>query len=56
MTHKILIVDDSFVMRALLRGIVAADTDLMVQGEAEGRDEAGAKAAKVFAVPVGPRG
>ncbi len=31
---KILIVDDSFVMRALLRGIVAADADLMVQGEA----------------------
>jgi two-component system chemotaxis response regulator CheB len=31
---KILIVDDSFVMRALLRGIVTSDPDLEVAGEA----------------------
>jgi two-component system chemotaxis response regulator CheB len=31
---NILIVDDSFVMRALLRGIVSADPDLNVVGEA----------------------
>ncbi len=35
MTKKrILIVDDSFVMRALLRGIVTSDPDLEVAGEA----------------------
>ncbi len=35
MTKKnILIVDDSFVMRALLRGIVTSDPDLAVIGEA----------------------
>ena len=35
MTKKrILIVDDSFVMRALLRGIVTSDPDLVVAGEA----------------------
>jgi two-component system, chemotaxis family, protein-glutamate methylesterase/glutaminase len=35
MTKKnILIVDDSFVMRALLRGIVTSDPDLAVVGEA----------------------
>jgi two-component system chemotaxis response regulator CheB len=35
MTKKnILIVDDSFVMRALLRGIVTSDPDLTVIGEA----------------------
>ena len=31
---NILIVDDSFVMRALLRGIITADPDLIVVGEA----------------------
>lgn len=31
---RILIVDDSFVMRAVLRGIVTADADLEVAGEA----------------------
>ena len=31
---NILIVDDSFVMRALLRGIISADPDLSVVGEA----------------------
>jgi len=31
---RILIVDDSFVMRALLRGIVTSDPDLEVAGEA----------------------
>jgi len=31
---NILIVDDSFVMRALLRGIISADPDLAVVGEA----------------------
>ncbi len=31
---KILIVDDSFVMRALLKSIVVADPDLMIAGEA----------------------
>lgn len=33
-TKRILIVDDSFVMRALLRGIVTSDPDLEVAGEA----------------------
>ncbi len=41
MTQKnILIVDDSFVMRALLKGIVSADQDLNVQGEASNGLEA----------------
>ena len=30
---NILIVDDSFVMRALLKGIISADADLNVCGE-----------------------
>lgn len=37
---NILIVDDSFVMRALLKGIVSADQDLNVQGEASNGLEA----------------
>ncbi len=37
---NILIVDDSFVMRAVLKGIVSADPDLNVQGEASNGLEA----------------
>lgn len=40
MPHKILIVDDSFVMRSLIKKIVEADTDLEVVGEAGNGQEA----------------
>ena len=37
---RLLIVDDSFVMRALLRGMVTSDPDLEVAGEAKNGLEA----------------
>ena len=44
MAKKILIVDDSFVMRTLMKDILSADSDLKVVGEAANGSEALEKA------------
>ncbi|MEI6214275.1 MAG: response regulator [Desulfuromonadales bacterium] len=40
MAKKILVVDDSFVMRTLIKDIISADTDLEVVGEAANGSDA----------------